>query len=71
MIPLTMDDLQTIESWIHLVVEPIKVPFTNTYTNYAEARNGRVSYTTKGFLINISPETLAKISSGELLELTI
>lgn len=68
---LDMDDLETHTGWIHVVVDPMKAVTVTAYTNYATAKNNCTSYTSQGFLINISPETLEKIKSGEIRELNL
>lgn len=68
---LEMEDIEKAEGWVHVIVEPIKMPFAYAKTNYTEAKQHSIQHTMLGFLINISPETLKKLESGELLELTI
>lgn len=68
---LDMDDIEMAENWVHVIVEPIKKPFAYAKTNYTEAKGDCTRYTTFGFLINISPETLKKLETGELLEITV
>lgn len=68
---LKMEDIEPYEGFIHIVVEPTKALVTMASTNYATAKNNCTSYTSQGFLINITPETLQKLRSGEISELTI
>lgn len=68
---LDMDDIEMAEQWVHVIVEPIKMPFAYAKTNYTEAKAACIQHTSFGFLINISPETLKKLETGELLEITV
>lgn len=68
---LDMGDIEMAEGWVHVIVEPIKKPFAYANTNYTEAKGHSIKHTMFGFLINISPETLHKLQTGELVEITL
>ncbi len=68
---LTMDDIERSQNWVHVVVDPLVIPMVFATTNYTQAKHDCTQRTQYGFLINISPETLAKIEKGEMWEITI
>ena len=68
---LTMDDIERSRNWVHVVVDPLVTPMVFATINYTQAKHDCVQRTQHGFLINISPETLAKIEKGEMWEITI
>ena len=68
---LTMDDIERSQNWVHVVVAPLVIPMVFATTNYTQAKHDCIQRTQHGFLINISPETLAKIENGEMWEITI
>lgn len=68
---LTMDDIERSQNWVHVVVDPLVSPMVFATPNYTQAKHDCIQRTQHGFLINISPETLAKIENGEMWEITI
>ena len=68
---LTMDDIERSQNWVHVVVDPLVSPMVFATPNYTQAKHDCIQRTQHGFLINISPETLAKIEKGEMWEITI
>lgn len=68
---LTMDDIERSQNWVHVVVDPLVIPMVFATPNYTQAKHDCIQRTQHGFLINISPETLAKIENGEMWEITI
>lgn len=68
---LTMDDIKRSQNWVHVVVDPLVSPMVFATPNYTQAKHDCIQRTQHGFLINISPETLAKIERGEMWEITI
>lgn len=68
---LTMDDIERSRNWVHVVVDPLVSPMVFATPNYTQAKRDCIQRTQHGFLINISPETLAKIEKGEMWEITI
>ena len=67
----SMDSVERTDGWIHVIVEPLQTPTASAGTHYNEVKKQCVQYSMEGFLINISPETLEKIYSGEIQEITV